>query len=367
MARENYLDMDFLCAELKREGMSAIVTGSPEGLFHTSGALIITHSPARDRLAFSIVTADGRQALAICQVEESLCAEDSWVGDVRTYVEFQELPTVLLARTLEDLGLNGTIIGIDLGYIRDKFFTELMEAAPSIEFVAADSLLTRLYHRKPAGLIDKMADAAAVAQGVIEKALAGEVVGKTERELRILVRNALASKGADGSYVVVASGPNVAVPEHRATDRVIMAGDVLTIDAAATFDGYVGEIAGSIVVGGNDGSTEVRIAGVYGAAAAALRDGATGGSVFAAAEAAALAAGGRLSSDYIGYGLSFGGRDEPRIARGSESPLEEGMAVTLDIGFALPGEPVLRKKQTWLVGKGGPSLLAKASAAVHPA
>jgi Xaa-Pro aminopeptidase len=359
MARDNYMDMNFLCASTKREGLAAIVTGSPEGLFHTSGALIITHSPARDRLAFSIITADGHQALTVCQVEESLCAEDSWVEDVRTYIEFQELPTTLLAQALKGLGMSGKRVGIDLGYVRDKFFGELTTAAPSITFVEADALLMALYQRKPAALVQRMALAAQKTTAVVEGLLAESLVGQSERQVRVRAQNALARAGADGSYVVVATGPNILIPDHRATDRIIAGGNAVTIDASATYDGYVGEAAASIIVGSSDGTAEANLERVFFAAAKAMAGGTIGDAIFRAAEEAAGTIGGRLTSDSIGYGLSFGGREAPFIAGGSKGLLSIGMTISLDLGFCILNGQALRKKETWLIQEGHAVALAK--------
>ena len=209
--RESYLDMPAFCAGMKEAGISAAVAASPNAVFHTSGCLIITHNPIRDRLAFCVTTAEGRQCLVVCTIETSLCEHDSWVKDIRGYVEFKKLPTHLLAETLADLGLAGKTVGIDLEYLREHYFDELKAAAPTTSFVSADALLGKLQAIKKTELINHMRRAAQQTQAAIANVLSENVVGLTESQVRLRLRKALADRGADGSYLVVAAGPNIAV------------------------------------------------------------------------------------------------------------------------------------------------------------
>jgi Xaa-Pro aminopeptidase len=359
MARQNDLDLTYVSQRMKAENLDAIVSASPTGLFHTSGALIITHNPARDRLAFTVSAADGRQALVVCKAEESLCRQDSWVKDIRTYVEFQELPTTLLGRTLKDMGLSKGRIGIDLGYLRAKYFRELQDASPDAEFIAADAILADIYQRKTPHLIQQMHQAAANADRAIQDTLNSPIVGRTEREIRAALRAALADGGADATYIVVASGPNTTVPEHRADVRKIAAGDVLILDVAASYDGYVAESATTIVAGQANDPALTDLHKVYAAAAGTLKIGATGDDIYNASSAAARAVGRPLVSDLIGYGLTFGGRQSPLIAHGSKDVLRESDTVALDLVLPGPQGTSVQKKQVWLVEKGSATCLGR--------
>jgi Xaa-Pro dipeptidase len=354
--RQNHLELQEFCAQMRKAGFEAVVTSSPNGVFHTTGALIITHNPARDRLAFSIITAGGRQVLAVCKIEESLCRQDSWVDDVRTYVEFEELPTALLARTLRDLGLSAAKIGIDLDYIRDKFFSELVQEAPSVNFVSADALLRQMQVRKPYQLIERMAEAATRIGVCIDEAMVKGAIGKSERHIRNEVRRRLAEGGADGSYLVVASGPNVMTPEHRAGNRVVKEGDILTVDVSASYDGYAAEAAKSIIVGG-DGACERALAKVYSSVVSTVKAGVAGSEVYAQAEAAAREEGCALAAGPIGYAAAFGGRERPFIASGSPEKISCGATIALDLAIKPRRGGLMRTKSVWLVSDEGATCL----------
>ncbi len=354
MSRENYLDLAHFCARMKDSGLAAVVAASPNAVFHTSGCLIITHNPIRDRLAFCVTTAEGRQCLVVCKIEESLCEHDSWVRDIRTYVEFKKLPTHLLAETLADLGLSDRPVGMEMDYLRESYFRELRDVAPGLNFVPADRLLAEMREAKPAGQVEQMRRAADIVGAAIDTVLAQPLVGASERQIRARLRRDLAERGADGSYLVVATGPNIAVPEHRAGDRILAEGDAVVLDAAITLDGYVAEAADSRIAGSALANPAVSgLEATYRAAAGALRAGARAADVFERAASAAREAGGGVLGDGVGYGISFGGREAPFLAPGSDAELTAGMTIALDVGYRFRGDVLLRKKRTWALSDRG--------------
>lgn len=352
MRRESFFDMARLCARMKKDGLGAVVAASPNAVFHTSGCLIITHNPIRDRLAFCVTTAEGRQCLVVCKIEESLCEHDSWVRDIRTYIEFKKLPAHLLAETLADLGVADKRIGLELDYLRESYYREIKEFAPHLQFVPVDALFAELRETKPIGQVAQMRKAAEHVSAAIASLFKGPLVGRSERQIRAQLRGDLAERGADGSYLIVASGPNVAVPEHRAGNRVLATGDSLAIDAAVTFDGYVAEAAVTRIAGGNDSTrAEAKLEETYRAAADSLRAGVQAAEVHGKAAAAAKKTGGGLIGDCVGYGVSFGGREPPYLAAGSTQRLVPGMTIALDIAYQAGPDLVLRKKGTWVLGE----------------
>lgn len=75
-------------------------------------------------------------------------------------------------------------------------------------------------------------------------------VGMTERNIEHLLLNELLSRGASGfSFsTIVASGERGALPHGVATDKVIEATDMITIDFGAVYHGYVSDITRTIAM-----------------------------------------------------------------------------------------------------------------------
>ncbi|RLI12291.1 hypothetical protein DRO33_02830, partial [Candidatus Bathyarchaeota archaeon] len=70
-----------------------------------------------------------------------------------------------------------------------------------------------------------------------------ELAGGLERELR------RAGSEAHPFQVIVASGPNSALPHARPSDRRLEEGDLVVIDLGATYHGYVSDMTRTFVVG----------------------------------------------------------------------------------------------------------------------
>ena len=82
--------------------------------------------------------------------------------------------------------------------------------------------------------------------------LAGEnLVGKTEREVAWWFERTLRAEGADDLAfdVIVASGPNAALPHHHAGEREIGAGETVVVDAGAKVDGYCSDCTRTFATG----------------------------------------------------------------------------------------------------------------------
>ena len=124
---------------LGESGLDAVVAVSQPNVFYTSGAYILTQVSIPDRLAMTVLPASGDDALLVCNIEESLARQESWIDDVRSYVEFAEAPFGIigletsLALSLRGLGAAGLdlpailgrmtsapagILGLDAGTLR---------------------------------------------------------------------------------------------------------------------------------------------------------------------------------------------------------------------------------------------------------
>ena len=75
--------------------------------------------------------------------------------------------------------------------------------------------------------------------------------GVTERELAISLERAMTDLGADGLAfdTIVASGPNGAIPHHVPSGRAFEAGDMITVDCGARYQGYHADMTRTVVLG----------------------------------------------------------------------------------------------------------------------
>jgi Xaa-Pro aminopeptidase len=182
---------------------------------------------------------------------------------------------------------------------------------------------------------------------VAVEALTAVAPGDTESAVAARIERALRSTGYErlAFDTIVASGPNAALPHHRAGDRVLAPGDLVVLDFGGVLDGYCCDLTRTVSLG----APSLRARQVYDAvfeaqraAIEAVRPGATTASIDAAARAVLEARGlGAAFGHGTGHGLGLDVHEEPRIGRARPDapavPVEPGMVFTIEPGAYLPG------------------------------
>lgn len=141
--------------------------------------------------------------------------------------------------------------------------------------------------------------------------------------------------------IIVASGPNAAMPHARPTERLVGEGETVIIDLGARCGGYCSDITRTFYTG--DGTEKFNSVYniVLGAQATALSVIEKG---MAASQADALVRGmigkagyGEFFGHGLGHGIGLETHEAPRIGALSGDILEEGMVFTVEPGIYLPG------------------------------
>lgn len=182
---------------------------------------------------------------------------------------------------------------------------------------------------------------------VTDEAIAAVRPGEAERDVAAAIERALRSAGYErvAFDTIVASGPNAALPHHRAGDRRLAAGDLVVLDFGGVLDGYCCDLTRTVSIGAP--SPQARqvydaVLEAQQAAIAAVRPGVEATSVDGAARAVLDARGlGAAFGHGTGHGLGLDIHEEPRIGRPRpDTPpliLEPGMVFTIEPGAYLPG------------------------------
>ena len=166
--------------------------------------------------------------------------------------------------------------------------------------------------------------------------------------------------------IIVASGPNSALPHHRPGDRVLQAGDIVIVDLGAEFDGYKSDLTRTFYLGT---SPENRFWEIYNTVQAAqqaaiggIRPGVTGKAVDSLARDLITAAG---HGDHFGHGTGHGVgidiHEDPRFSKVSEKTIiPDGAVMTVEPGIYLPDYGGVRIEDLLLVTPEGYSYLSAA-------
>ena len=236
-----------------------------------------------------------------------------------------------------------------------------------LTFVATDRAVERLRVIKDDEEIGRLRAAAAGLTPIAEAAMRAVRPGAAEREVAGVIEAALRAAGYERPAfdTIVASGPNAALPHHRASERRLVEGELVVLDFGGVLDGYCSDLTRTVSVG-TPSSDALRVhAAVLAAQRAAIdavRPGVLASLVDAAARQVLDAKGlGEAFGHGTGHGLGLDVHEDPRVARATaDSPsvlLEAGMVLTVEPGAYLAGWGGVRIEDDVLVTPTGSETL----------
>ncbi|MWV50154.1 type I methionyl aminopeptidase [Rathayibacter sp. VKM Ac-2803] len=215
--------------------------------------------------------------------------------------------------------------------------------------------------------IEEMRPAGRFVAEVLRATAAAAGVGVNLLELDRLAHDMIRSAGAESCYIdyhpsfgaspfgkVLCTSVNDAVLHGLPFDYRLRDGDLLTLDFAASVDGWVADSALSVVVGTPraedlaliDTTTRALDAGI-----AAARPGGKIGDISAAIAAVARAEGLSINTDFGGHGVGRTMHGDPHIANdgraGRGYPLRPGLVVAIEPWFLQSTDKIFTDKDGW--------------------
>lgn len=262
-------------------------------------------------------------------------------------------------------------VGIESEAVTVAEFGRWQAAAPSsVEWVPTEGLATRLRAVKDATELDLVRRAQAIADGGYECLLTIVQPGKTEKQVAWEFEVTLRELGADAPAfpIIVASGPNAALPHYRAGPRVIGENEIVLVDFGARVDGYHSDCTRTLFTG--DPATDPEFVRVYGVcldaletAEAAIRAGVGNRAADAIARDVIAAAGhGDDFGHSLGHGIGLAVHEEPFISYRAEDgeTVPAGSLVTIEPGIYRPGWGGVRIEDLAVVHEDGVEVLTRA-------
>lgn len=315
-----------------------------------------------------------------------------------TVAEVQEAAGLTVVRErLQALGVRGGKLGMTLDVIPAALYRKAAQTFASYDLEDVSELLLAQRAVKDADEIEAHRRAARAFDAAHEAIVAHARPGVTELEVSAEVARAVRRAGHDGVLFqrrwdgmlqpegALASGENLypisalaiavngvglgrAVP-FGAAARVLLPGDLVNIDAANCVGGYHGDMARTYSLG--EPSPEVRR---FAAVARACEDAAFGAIApgvaahepYDAARSVAEANGvadwfqghGRYHGPYIGHGLGLEFDEPPVLGPRVETPLEEGMVLTIEPKLIAPSTGTVNFEDDVVVRSSGAEYLS---------
>ena len=334
---------------LPEQDLDAILISQPEnrrylsGFTGSAGWLIISAEQAVLVTDFRYFEQVGRQAPAF------------ELAKIKT--KFSDL----LPELLGELGVGR--LGFESQHMTvDQLYT-MSQAAEGVEFVPLKDTVEALRAVKDEDEIDALRRSVAMTDAAFAYFLERVRPGMTEREAAWEIEASMRTQGASkvAFDLIVAAGPNGALPHARPGDHSIQPGEPVVVDIGCVVDGYCSDMTRTFCLG----QPSAKYLAVWDvvlqaqeAAQAAIRAGVSGVEVDGAARDLIARAGyGEYFGHGLGHGVGLAVHEGPRAGKLSEDILQAGMSLTVEPGIYLPGEFGVRLEDLVIIGQKGTEIL----------
>jgi Xaa-Pro aminopeptidase len=342
--------LERLRSTLTDKALDAIVISQPEnrrylsGFTGSAGWLIITQDRALLVTDFRYFVQAERQAprFELVKIKE-------------------KFPTTVTGE-LADLGIRR--LGFESQHLTVDEFHTLSEATENVEWVPLRDTVETIRGIKDKDEIEALRRSAALTDAAF--AHMAEVLrpGMTEQEAAWAIESYMRTHGASkvAFDLIVAAGPNGAMPHARTGDHAIQPGEPIVIDIGCVVDGYCSDMTRTICLG-EPGAKYLEVWGLVlqaqEAALAGIRAGVHGADADALARDPIRNAGyGEQFGHGLGHGVGLVVHEKPRASWLSEDTFAAGMSLTVEPGIYLPGEFGVRIEDLVIIDDHGVEVLS---------
>ncbi len=323
--QENNLDALLVLIEENRRYLSGF-TGEDHQFDESAGALLITN---------------GHQILATDSRFEIQAAKEAPLFEVVIYRNSLAAELKILAEKLaiKRIGFESNRISVQQHALISK---ELDRLSDSLALIPTEGLVEAMRVVKSREEIDKTSNALWMAEDVFRHVVKGLKPGMTEKQVAWQMEAGMRTAGADSlSFpVILAAGPNSALPHAIPTDREIRRGEPILFDWGVRLNGYCSDSSRTVILGPPDDTFLTVFNTVLEAqqrAIAAIKEGASSRAVDAVARDYIHTHGfeGKFGHG-LGHGTGLAVHEAPRLSPLKETVLCSGMIVTVEPGIYLP-------------------------------
>ena len=267
-------------------------------------------------------------------------------------------------------GVDGGKLGFeseDVSFSLHRRISEaLADAGKNVELEPVEGIVESLRAHKDDSEIASIEKAAGIADAAFERVTRDLRAGTTEKAAAWELEKALRDLGSETIpfEIIVAAGPNAALPHHRPSDDPIREGEPIIIDMGATSGGYGSDLSRTLCLGTPDDTFRQVYSTVLTAQAAAI-DGIEAGITGQAADAIAReviekAGYGEAFGHSLGHGVGMVTHEAPTLGPNADAVLEDGAVFSIEPGIYLSGWGGVRIEDLAVMEKGRPRVLSKA-------
>jgi Xaa-Pro aminopeptidase len=334
-------------------------------------SILISHAENRRYLSGF----DGSAGFLIITPKKKILATDArYTVQARSQAPDYEIVTISsdIGGWLPELASEFNIkkLGFEEGHLTFSLYRRLCDildkGKSGLKLIPVDNMVEPLRAVKEPEEVELIAQAAGIADAAMGHIRESLRPGMTEIEAAWEIEKFMREKGSQSLpfEVIVASGPNSALPHAQPSARAIREGEPIVIDIGSRVEGYASDLSRTLCLSAPDDTFKKVYDTVLGAQAGAIaliKPGMTG------AEADKLS---RTIIEEGGYGEAFGHglghgvglevHEYPRLGPGSVEELAEGMVFTVEPGIYIEGWGGVRIEDLVVIEAGKVKEISKA-------
>jgi len=341
-------------------------------VLHNIDILLVSHPDSR----YYLSGFDGSNGYLIINSHKTIL-----VTDFR-YIEqaSQQAPEYLIHKVKPNLGdwlpqllteIGGRIIGFEADSLDVATFNRINQAlntcASPMQMTPTSGLVETLRSLKEPGEITAIKQAVAISDDAMEHIKNTVQGGMSEIDIAWDIEKYMREHGSQTIpfEIIVASGPNAAMPHAKPTERLVQPGEPLVIDIGARHRHYTSDLTRTLCVG-SPGDTYRQVyhtvLQAHEEAVRHIRAGMEGRQADSLARAVIAQAGyGDAFGHSLGHGLGLAVHELPQLGPNNTTLLMNNMVFTIEPGIYIPGWGGVRIEDTVMLHNDRVNVLSKAS------
>jgi len=355
------LKYDLLREKMNQGKLDAVVAISPENVFYATGSLIITQKLIRPRLAIALLPIDKDPVFIVCGIEESLAKAESWMKDIRSYIEFKESPIDYLTDVLKEKKLEKASIGLEEDYLGIQYFETLRSRLPSVNFSDCGHIFEELRMIKSEEEIELLSDAAKATRKAVDAAFLSTKEGDSEKDLANKIRSNLFEMGADEiTFLVIGVGKRSSIAHPLPGEFPLTKGEIVRLDVGALWRGYNSDVARTASIGPpNNEQKKIykTLMEIYREVIQNMTVGKKFCDPFNLCRELYESRGLSFNFPHIGHNMGIGLHEHPMVSPEDKKPLQENMIINLEPFYRSPDGYGYHVEDLLLIRRDGPKVL----------
>ena len=269
---------------------------------------------------------------------------------------------------MKKTGMKPKRIATEFGFLPYDASKVLRAGFPDADWVDGLYVMERQRVKKSAGELKMLKFASEAVLDSMLATIAKSKPGDTKAEVVETLRREETNRGLTFEYCLITCGTSM---NRAPSDQKWEKGDVMSIDSGGNYHGYIGDICRMAIQGEPDAELDdllAEIESIQRAGFKAIRPGALGREVYAAAEPLVMKSKHHNHLDFLAHGMGLVSHEAPRLtatgpvpypADDADRPLEVGMVVSVETTLKHPTRGFIKLEDTAVVTDSGHEIYAE--------